>query len=400
MPRLLFSLVFQTEHGQIVKLHGFAGKGFHILPDSLQDSFRVKVRDMVQCLFHPLHPVKLSVRVVCFRNAVGIDKDGISRHHPDLIILVSGSRQRAEHQAVLILEHTEPAVLTPEYGILVSGVGAGQKSGIQIQNAQPHRDEHLGLVVFADLGIYRVQDFTRASALLRPIVDEDFGRHHEQRRGNALIRDIRDQKSQMAVVDQEEVIEISAHFFGRRHAGIEVEVLSFGEGRENMRQHGFLDLGRRTKLCADTLFLGGYPGQMVCVVHNAALHGLDLMVQVADFIIGSQVQLDHVVFCVRSVLIGEVRGGPCQLPQRADRGPPQQDDTGKNSNHQQESDKHKALSKKHIPLIHDFRHVEIHPGDADGFPGLRVDHRFDHGEQPAELRVVDGWGNCRVILIV
>ena len=282
----------------------------------------------------------------------------------------------------------------------MSGIGAGQKSRIQVQNPQPHGHKHLGLVVFADLGVHRVQDLTGAAPLLRPIVDEDFCRHHKQRRRNPLVRDIRDQDGQMAVIDQEEVIEVSSHLFGRCHAGIEVEVFPVGKCGENMRQHGFLDLGCRAQFRADTLLLGGNPGEVVGIVHNTVFHGLDLTIQVADFIIGPKIQLDHIVLGEHPFLAGKSGRCVCQLAQRADCRPTQQDDAGNNRNYQQHGNKHQALSKESVALTHDLGHIEIHTGDADGFPGLQVGDGFDGGEEPAELRVVDRRRYCRVILVI
>ena len=86
-----------------------------------------------------------------------------------------------------VFKYPEHTVLPPNERILVSGIGAGQNSRRQVQDSQPHGDKHLGLVVFADLGIHRVQDLTRAAALLCTIVDEDFCRHHEQCRRDSLI---------------------------------------------------------------------------------------------------------------------------------------------------------------------------------------------------------------------
>ena len=46
----------------------------------------------------------------------------------------------------------------------------------------------------------------------------------------------------MVIVNQEEVIKITANLLGRIHGGIQIELGSFRECRENAGQHAFLDL--------------------------------------------------------------------------------------------------------------------------------------------------------------
>ena len=62
----------------------------------------------------------------------------------------------------------------------------------------------------------------------------------------------------MIIVYKEIVVEISAHFLGGDHRGIDVEVLSVGERREDVRKHILLDTGSEVKLCTyPFLFLDG-----------------------------------------------------------------------------------------------------------------------------------------------
>ena len=138
---------------------------------------------------------------------------------------------------MLVLQLSEGAVLSPYKWILVSCIGAGHHPGIQIQNTQPHGNKHFRIVL-TDLVIHRMQDLAGTSPLLSPIVEEDLCRHHEQRRRDTFIRDIRDQHCKMVFIDQQEIIKISSDFLCRGHAGIQVEISAIRKCRKNTWQHG------------------------------------------------------------------------------------------------------------------------------------------------------------------
>ena len=59
----------------------------------------------------------------------------------------------------------------------------------------------------------------------------------------------------MVIVDQEEVIEISADFLGRDHVSIYIELLLIRERREDTGQHICLDLGGDAQFGADAFTL-------------------------------------------------------------------------------------------------------------------------------------------------
>ena len=193
----------------------------------------------------------------------------------------------------------------------------------------------------------------------------------------------------MVFINQEEIIEVSSHFFRRRHARIEIKIVPVGKCREDMREHGFLDLGGCAQFGADALLFSGNLGQMICIIHNAVFHGLDFVIQIADFIIGSDIQLDDIVFRKGSVLIGKLCGRIGQLLQRPDRGTPEQGDTGNDCDYQQDGNKDETLPQEHIPLSQDIRHIDIHTGYGNSFSGLRIKDRLNHRTEPAELRVID-----------
>ena len=92
---------------------------------------------------------------------------------------------------------------------------------------------------------------------------------------------------------EEEVVEVSAHLLGRVHGGVHVELLPLREGRENPGQHVRLDLGGHVQLGADALLLRRDGGQVLDVLVDLQLHGLDGLGEGLDLVAGADVQLGN-----------------------------------------------------------------------------------------------------------
>ena len=76
----------------------------------------------------------------------------------------------------------------------------------------------------------------------------------------------------MIVVHHEKVIEVAAHFFCRRHCGINIKFLSLREGREYTGEHVCLYLCRDIELRLDTSLLGRDRGIFLDVMPDVAVH--------------------------------------------------------------------------------------------------------------------------------
>ena len=87
------------------------------------------------------------------------------------------------------------------------------------------------------------------------IFDQRLGYHHKQCRRDAFAGHIRDHDPEMILIDQEEVIKVSAYLFCRLHCCVNIKFTAFRKRREDLRQHIRLNLGRHIKLCTDPLLL-------------------------------------------------------------------------------------------------------------------------------------------------
>ena len=75
----------------------------------------------------------------------------------------------------------------------------------------------------------------------------------------------------MVIVDQEEIIQITADFLGRLHGGINIKIPPVREGRKHLRQSAGLDPRGNAQLCPYTLVRQSqgltFPGRL-CVMHG------------------------------------------------------------------------------------------------------------------------------------
>ena len=75
-------------------------------------------------------------------------------------------------------------------------------------------------------------------------MDQDHGRHHKQGCRNTLAADIRNDHGQMIIINQEEIIKISAHFPGGQHRRVNIELRTVRKCGKLAWQHIVLDAGR------------------------------------------------------------------------------------------------------------------------------------------------------------
>ena len=94
----------------------------------------------------------------------------------------------------------------------MAGVGRRQFSGAELQDSHPNRDEHAGPVVGTQCVVGFVQDLSGGLTQLGTALENDLGYHHEEGRGDPLAGDVRHHQAQVILIDQEEVVEIAAHF--------------------------------------------------------------------------------------------------------------------------------------------------------------------------------------------
>ena len=175
-------------------------------------------------------------------HAVGIHKERAALFQRELIVPVRDAVHPAQHKAVSVFHQLVVAVRRSDDRIFMPGVGGNDLPGRDLQHAEPGGDEHLLVIALADGGIGPLQHFCRRDAHLRKVLQQDFGHHHEERRGHTLARDVGNHETEVVLVNQEEVVEVAADLFRRVHGGVDVKLRPVGEGRIDVRQHVRLDL--------------------------------------------------------------------------------------------------------------------------------------------------------------
>ena len=154
-------------------------------------------------------------------------------------------------------------------------VGGGQFAGGNLQNSQPHRHKHFFVIACAYGRVGILQNLRRRLAHLGVIGKNDFGRHHKERGGNALAGDVRYHHAEMVAVHQEEIVEVTADFFCRRHCGINIKFRTVRKRRKGIWQHTRLHFRSQRQLCYDTFLLSGRLGEIFDIRLNLFLHAVD-----------------------------------------------------------------------------------------------------------------------------
>ena len=99
----------------------------------------------------------------------------------------------------------------------------------------------------------------------------------------------------MIVIEQEEIIEISAHFFCRRHRCKYVKIIPVRECRKYTRKHVSLYIGGHVKFGTDTLLLGSDRDKVFKIPAHLAVHLIECSRQFFKFIPGVYIYLDMLI---------------------------------------------------------------------------------------------------------
>ena len=252
-------MVANAHHRQIVKGLPALYKCIRGFLHAAQDLSRSAVRFRIQLCENPLRSEHLVVGVHGFRKAVRIHEQRGAGLHPERIFPVPHALHAAEDKAVLVPDHLEAFSGLFQHRVFVSGIGAFQLAGVQVQDAEPHGDEHLLRIVRANGVVCRHQHLRRGFAAFDEMRERDLRSHHKQSGGDPLSGHIRDHQAETALIHEEEIVEISPDLLRRGHRGIDLEILSVRVRRERGRQHGGLDPARELELRPDALPLGGDP---------------------------------------------------------------------------------------------------------------------------------------------
>ena len=278
----------------------------------------------------------------------------------------------------------------------MSGVAAAHYPGVQVQNSEPHRHKHVRLVFLAQGPVHVTKQFSRSLSLSGIILNSRLRPHHEQRSRYALAAHVRDHQAQPVRAGKKEVVEVAAHLPGGGHRRIEFRFLR--RQAEVFRQGGCLNPGGQVHLGLCPFLFCGDLCDMIRIVHNAALHGLNFMIKRADFVSGSDRQLNHVLFCQVFVVVGKLCSGFCQHCQRPCNGFPDQQHADHNGRSDLDQYENQASGQETASFGHHLIHIHIHTEQAENLP-VQAD-RLIGSAQPAESGVVDRRRNILVFAVL
>ena len=206
-----------TQHCHIVKGRGVSCKGADCFLHIPEELHRGGVRCSVQS-FKGLGQSELMAFIVGgFGNAVGIKEQGGTWIQFHLIFPAPEVLHTSKDKAVPVTDSPERSAGSLQHGVLMARVGCGEVPGLQVQNAEPHGDEHFFRVLLVQLLVDGLQDRARGEAGHGRVLYQDLADHHEEGGRNAFAGDVRDHKGKIVFADQEIIVEITAHFLCRMH---------------------------------------------------------------------------------------------------------------------------------------------------------------------------------------
>ena len=186
-----------------------------------------------------------------FVQTVGVKEEFLAADIVDALAL-EGEFVEETQWTVIVLEFEEAVI---EHRWVVAAVAEFEQTGVEIDDAEEHGDEHHGVVAFAQAAIHAGGQLFGLQSLAGQGAEQAGGLRHEERGGNALAADISQSEVEARVV-KEEIVEVAADFLGRSHGCEEVDVLAFWERWKHAGHHGHLDVAGDAQLRLDA-FLGG-----------------------------------------------------------------------------------------------------------------------------------------------
>ncbi|MFM1945127.1 MAG: hypothetical protein RI897_4109 [Verrucomicrobiota bacterium] len=125
-PWLLWAA--ESKDGDVVRLGVFGGVVSDCLEQVLIDCFCLREVGLVQCFLEALIPEHVALGVKGFIDAVGIERDGVSRVESDGLVLGGEAGEDTGDHAGFIGEEGG-GVFVDEYGGGVAGAGVGEFVG-------------------------------------------------------------------------------------------------------------------------------------------------------------------------------------------------------------------------------------------------------------------------------
>ena len=122
------TLIFQTQHGQIIKLVGIADKAVYCLAHIRQNLFGGFALEFIQRGQHPFRAEHLHVLICCLRHTVCIKKQFVTGPEHKIVAFVCGTIYTADDETMFIFEQFERPVRAFDDRVFVTCVGGCQSA--------------------------------------------------------------------------------------------------------------------------------------------------------------------------------------------------------------------------------------------------------------------------------
>ena len=277
-----------AHHGQIIELFGVADERVHSPVHILQDLLRGETGDLIERCFRSAETEHFTVLVGGLGKSVRIKKELASAFKLKGVVIILRIRHTAQNEAVLVLEYRKAAAGRPDDGIFVTCAGRGEPACRDLQDTDPHGDEHFFRVAGKDRLVGFLQDLFRGSAEHGTALQDDLCGHHEQGGRDSFPGDICHDQAKAVIVYQKEIIEIAADLSRRGNTGADLKLPSV---RERLRHHGGLYPACQGELGVYPFLFGGDPGQVLHIGGKLLFHLRHGTGQILHFIPGVDLQI-------------------------------------------------------------------------------------------------------------
>src|SRR6266849_194909 len=112
----------------------------------------------------------------------------------------------------------------------MTAVAVFHRPGTDVQHTVEDGDKHAGLVVAIEFVVEFGQDGLRTARSGGDHSKESLGHRHEQRGRHALARDVADGETELVIIGEEKIVEVSAYLPGGLDHGIEVKLAALRKG--------------------------------------------------------------------------------------------------------------------------------------------------------------------------
>ena len=241
---------------QVVSLRGVVGERGDRHAHDVAERLGARILDGVDCVRKPFLAEERAAGVQRLGDAVGVEEEPLAGLQRKRARAVLGAFQKRQHRPGPVHDVVRLPVRDLQRRV-VPGVGVGHPPALQVEHAAPRREEHVGGVAAAELGVHPREGVGGVAGGEDRVLQQRLRRHHVERGGHALAAHVGDHEGEMGQVEHEEVVEVAADVPRWRHRRRQLEM---GAGLERRRQGRALDCLGDLHLLRPGVVLGAVEG--------------------------------------------------------------------------------------------------------------------------------------------